>query len=609
MITTIRWTHVAFLLWFVAGPAATLPLVAQGTGPPAAELDLPARIPLELDFDETGRFSLSRIGPCCFQREFTEDPPKRARVVPAALGAHRVFTVLDLADSEIVMSFEDLDQGRQSGGRLLVRADLDQDGDLTDDPVHHCRRHSPCGPFEVVLHHGEGSASYALNIQFFATGDDSENRNMLWYWRGVALTGTFAGRAIAVIDDDTSGRYDDPEDVVVFDLDGDGRLDGGYDGRERLRRDESFRWAGETFVVTDVDPVARTMEVDRAPTVTRVHRVLDVQSAKPVAGARVTTYPGPHSSVTDATDRARVERPGGRLDFLTAVADGYWSAVYGPGQRAGEDSERILLERGPCRQPAVRWCGRESLGASSTTNSHVDLDSGVVGPRVGETPGPKDVGWYIPPGGFYLSAFDEAGLAVLGSVDFDGLTPADLRALTFDEERVYGGAGCGRRPAEGRDAPIGPGTVLGVRTQEGRLGKIRIDECGYRLDLSWVIYDEGAAEDAAQPERAELTLVSKTPIKTPIQVGGQVVPPVRIYAPNPQYTGRARQARLQGVVIVQTVIDKEGHVTSAKVLKGLGMGLDESAAKTLRKWRFEPATLHGEPVAVYYNLTVTFRLQ
>jgi protein TonB len=95
----------------------------------------------------------------------------------------------------------------------------------------------------------------------------------------------------------------------------------------------------------------------------------------------------------------------------------------------------------------------------------------------------------------------------------------------------------------------------------------------------------------------------------PIQVGGDVVAPVKISAPSPQYTEIARKARLQGVVIVQAIIDKQGNVTNVKILKGLGMGLDQAAVDAIKKWEFKPATLNGKPVAVYYNLTVNFRLQ
>ena len=95
----------------------------------------------------------------------------------------------------------------------------------------------------------------------------------------------------------------------------------------------------------------------------------------------------------------------------------------------------------------------------------------------------------------------------------------------------------------------------------------------------------------------------------PIRVGGDVQPPVKVSAPSPQYTEIARKARIQGVVIVEAIIDKEGSVTNVKVLKGLPMGLDTAAADAVKKWKFQPATLNGKPVAVIYNLTVNFRLQ
>lgn len=95
----------------------------------------------------------------------------------------------------------------------------------------------------------------------------------------------------------------------------------------------------------------------------------------------------------------------------------------------------------------------------------------------------------------------------------------------------------------------------------------------------------------------------------PIHVGGDVTKPEKITAPQPQYTEIARKARVQGVVIVQAIIDKGGNVTNVKVLKGLPMGLSEQAVDAIKKWKFEPATLNGKPVDVYYNLTVNFRLQ
>ncbi len=95
----------------------------------------------------------------------------------------------------------------------------------------------------------------------------------------------------------------------------------------------------------------------------------------------------------------------------------------------------------------------------------------------------------------------------------------------------------------------------------------------------------------------------------PIPVGGDVTKPVKIHAPMPSYTEIARKARIQGIVIVQAIIDKRGDVTNVKLLKGLRMGLSESAMEAIKQWKFKPATLGGKPVDVYYNLTVTFHLQ
>lgn len=95
----------------------------------------------------------------------------------------------------------------------------------------------------------------------------------------------------------------------------------------------------------------------------------------------------------------------------------------------------------------------------------------------------------------------------------------------------------------------------------------------------------------------------------PMKVGGGVLPPRKIYGPQPLYTEEARQGRIQGVVILEAIIDEDGNVRDVKVLKGLPMGLSESATETAKQWRFEPATKDGLPVPVYFNLTVRFSLQ
>lgn len=128
---------------------------------------------------------------------------------------------------------------------------------------------------------------------------------------------------------------------------------------------------------------------------------------------------------------------------------------------------------------------------------------------------------------------------------------------------------------------------------------IRIDEPEPEIEipqLDDMVFGIPDAPPVAEPEG-------------PIYVGGDVQAPEKVFYPQPQYTEIARKARVQGVVIVQAIIDKEGSVTNVKVLKGLSMGLDDEAVKAIKKWKFKPATLNGKPVDVYYNLTVNFRLQ
>lgn len=95
----------------------------------------------------------------------------------------------------------------------------------------------------------------------------------------------------------------------------------------------------------------------------------------------------------------------------------------------------------------------------------------------------------------------------------------------------------------------------------------------------------------------------------PVRVGGDVKAPVAIRRVDPVYTDVARKARIEGVVIIEAIIDRNGDVTDVRVLKPLPLGLDISALEAVKRWKFTPGTLNGQPVPVIYNLTVNFRLQ
>ncbi len=78
----------------------------------------------------------------------------------------------------------------------------------------------------------------------------------------------------------------------------------------------------------------------------------------------------------------------------------------------------------------------------------------------------------------------------------------------------------------------------------------------------------------------------------------------------PSYTDDAIKAKVQGVVLLQAVIRKNGRVDSPVVLRGLGYGLEEKAIQEIvANWRFRPATFHGRPVDLQATIEVTFNLR
>ena len=95
----------------------------------------------------------------------------------------------------------------------------------------------------------------------------------------------------------------------------------------------------------------------------------------------------------------------------------------------------------------------------------------------------------------------------------------------------------------------------------------------------------------------------------PFVAGNGVIPPMLIFQPKPDYTEEARRQRIEGIVLLEAIVRKDGSVDNVKVKKSLGYGLDESAVKTVaEKWRFRPGTLKGEKVSVFIEIEIKFKL-
>ncbi|HUI83425.1 MAG TPA: energy transducer TonB [Candidatus Binatia bacterium] len=92
------------------------------------------------------------------------------------------------------------------------------------------------------------------------------------------------------------------------------------------------------------------------------------------------------------------------------------------------------------------------------------------------------------------------------------------------------------------------------------------------------------------------------------RVGGGVSPPRALDTPDPEYSDEARKAKYQGTCVLWLIVGPDGKPRDVKVARALGMGLDQKAIEAVRRWKFEPATLDGKPVAVQINVEVNFRL-
>ena len=91
------------------------------------------------------------------------------------------------------------------------------------------------------------------------------------------------------------------------------------------------------------------------------------------------------------------------------------------------------------------------------------------------------------------------------------------------------------------------------------------------------------------------------------RVGGDVHAPKVVNRVEPLYPESARRNHVSGLVVVQAVIDENGHVTEVRTLQG-PPELTQAAVDAVKQWTFEPGTLAGKPVPVIFNLTVNFKL-
>ena len=92
------------------------------------------------------------------------------------------------------------------------------------------------------------------------------------------------------------------------------------------------------------------------------------------------------------------------------------------------------------------------------------------------------------------------------------------------------------------------------------------------------------------------------------RVGGGVSAPQLVHKVDPEYSEAARKSKFQGVVVLSVVVQKDGTVRDIRVIRSLGLGLDEKAIEAVKQWRFRPGERGGQAVDVMASVEVIFRL-
>lgn len=93
----------------------------------------------------------------------------------------------------------------------------------------------------------------------------------------------------------------------------------------------------------------------------------------------------------------------------------------------------------------------------------------------------------------------------------------------------------------------------------------------------------------------------------PVRVGGNIREPKKLRNVPPVYPEVAKQARVQGTVVLEATIDPSGRVDNVRVLRGIPL-LNDAAVDAVRKWVYSPTLLNGRPVPVIMTVTVNFTL-
>ena len=233
-------------------------------------------------------------------------------------------------------------------------------------------------------------------------------------------------------------------------------------------------------------------------------------------------------------------------------------------------AERANLERTAERErrlarfTAIRRL--PALAGETTTRAQLFAGPGIFYPLVGELPARTDVKVFTRDHDFY-------------AIDYrDGIAYADIESI---------------------DVTASGSSQLDVRTTDAGTST-------QPLPPTETMAPVPPAETTFTPLPTD-TLVDRTGVYAAVPPDG--TQPEEIDRVVPRYPAAARRAGTAGSVVIRGIVRRDGTIDEVEIIKDLPDGLGESAREAVRRWKFRPATYRGEPIDVYYTVTVNFRLQ
>jgi protein TonB len=92
-----------------------------------------------------------------------------------------------------------------------------------------------------------------------------------------------------------------------------------------------------------------------------------------------------------------------------------------------------------------------------------------------------------------------------------------------------------------------------------------------------------------------------------VRIGGAIKQPSLVNRVGPTYPAVAISGRVEGVVVLEVVVDGEGRVEDVRILRSIPL-LDMAAVDAVRQWRYAPLVLNGQPARFVVTVTVSFNL-